>query len=254
MKFEVIKRCTASEVVADRILFQLRSKNLKPGEKLPPERDLVKMFGVGRSSVREAVKALSAMGYLQVIQGRGTYVAKNADSARPRTGDLKKDLNFINMPSLLETRRILECKSAELAAQRADSRQILQIGEAIIEMQKPNQDNRKFLSADRAFHLAVADATENAVIYELVKLLVELVHQTDVAFLAIHDESREKTIESVNNVLFYIRQGDGKMAARFMSDHFDVVTRDLSNFISGDGREADLPEWAKIKKAATARE
>jgi len=253
MKSEVIKRRTASEVVADQILAQLRSKNLKPGEKLPPERALVKMFGAGRSSVREAVKALSVMGYLQVIQGRGTYVAKDADSAKPNTEALIKTLTAVNMHSLLETRRILECKSAELAAQRGDSRQILHIGEAIIEMQKPNQDNRKFLSADKAFHLAVADAAENPLIYELVKLLVELVHQNDTAFPATHKESREKTIESVNNVLFYVRQGDGKMAARSMSDHFNVITRDLPDIISDDGRRAELSDWAWMKKTATVR-
>ncbi len=244
MKFDLIKKKSASEIVANRILSQLRSRDLKPGEKLPAARNLAKMLGVGRSSVREAVKALSAMGYLKVIQGKGTYIAENTHSAKPDTEALKKTVTVVNMHSLLETRRILECKAAELAARRGDSRQILQIGKAIIEIQKPNQDNQKLLSTDKAFHLAVADATGNTVLYELIKLLVELVHQNDIMILAMHNESREKTIESINNILFYIRQGDDKMAARSMSDYFDEITRDLPDIIPDDIGTAELSQWA----------
>ena len=254
MKFEVIKKRTASEIVADQILIRWRSMDLMPGEKLPAARDLAKMFGVGRSSVREAIKALEVMGVLQVIQGKGTYVAQNTDTAKPDTEALRKTLAVVNMHSLMEARQILECKSAELAAQRADPRQILHIGEAIIKMQKPNQNDQTFLSADRAFHLAVANGAENPVIYELIKLLVTLVHENDVKFLAMHDRAREKTIDSVNNVLFYIRQGDGKMAARSMSDHFDVVTHDLPHLMSGDKMKTDVPEWVRTQTATSVSE
>ena len=254
MNFAVIKKRTTSEIVADQLLGQLRFMELKPGEKLPAARDLAKMFGVGRSSVREAIKALDAMGVLQVIQGKGTYVAQNIDSAKPDTETLKKTLAAVNIHSLLEARQTLECKSAELAAQRANPRQILQIGKAIIEMQKPNQDDQTFLSADRAFHLAVADGAENPVIYDLVKLLVTLVHENDIKFLAMHDVAREKTIDSVNNVLFYIRQGDGKMAALSMSDHFDVVTHNLSHLMSGSTPKTDIQDWVRKKTTAPVRE
>ena len=253
MKFEVIKKRIASKIVADQILAQLRSMKLKPGEKLPAARDLAKMFGVGCSSVREAIKALEVMGALQVIQGKGTYVAQNTDAPKLDTEALRKTLAVVNMHSLLEVRQALECKSAELAAQRADPGQILNIGEAIIEMQKPNQDDRTFLSADRAFHLAVANGAENPVIYELVKLLVTFVHENDVKFLAMHHEAREKTIDSVNNVLFYVRQGDGKMAARSMSDHFDVVTCDLPHLMAGGTTKTNIPEWVRVQTATPVR-
>ncbi len=254
MKFEVIKKRTASEIVADQILIRLRSMDLMAGEKLPATRDLAKMFRVGRSSVRGAIKALDAKGILQVIQGKGTYVAKNIDSAKVGTEALKEKLVVVNMHSLLEARQILECKSAELAAQRADPRQILQIGEAIIEMQKPNQDDQTFLSADRAFHLAVADGAENPALYELVKLLLSLVHENDENFLTMHDGAREKTIDSVNNILFYIRQGDSKMAARSMSDHLEVVSHNMSHLMSGSTPKTDIPEGVRKETAAPVKE
>jgi GntR family transcriptional repressor for pyruvate dehydrogenase complex len=73
MPFKAIEKSTASRMVVEQILDSLKTGEFSPGEKLPFQMNLADMFEVGRSSVREAVKALDFMGYLEVIQGRGTF-------------------------------------------------------------------------------------------------------------------------------------------------------------------------------------
>ena len=74
MSFTTIKRESTLEVIVQQIKDQIKKGILKPGEKLPSERELASLLGVSRTSVREAIKALSFSGYLEVIQGKGTYV------------------------------------------------------------------------------------------------------------------------------------------------------------------------------------
>lgn len=78
MKFALIQKNKAPVMIVRQILMSLETGEIKPEEKLPPERELAKMFGVGRSSVREAIGVLVVMGFLEVIQGKGTYVRKDA--------------------------------------------------------------------------------------------------------------------------------------------------------------------------------
>jgi len=74
MAFEVIRRNKASEMVAEQIIEQINSGELTPGSQLPSQRELSELLGVGRSSVREAINALAVIGYLEVQQGKGTFI------------------------------------------------------------------------------------------------------------------------------------------------------------------------------------
>ena len=74
MSFTTIKRESTLEVIVQQIKDQIKKGILKPGEKLPSERELASLLGVSRTSVREAIKALSFSGYLEVIQGKGNNV------------------------------------------------------------------------------------------------------------------------------------------------------------------------------------
>ena len=76
MVFEAVRRNTAPEMVVEQILHKISTGELPPGTRLPAQRDLAVSFGVGRSSIREALNALAVMGYLDVQQGRGTFIAE----------------------------------------------------------------------------------------------------------------------------------------------------------------------------------
>ncbi len=82
MVFEAIRKATAPEMVVAQILNKLKKGDLKPGGQLPSQRELAQLLGVGRSSVREAVNALTVMGYLDVRQGKGTFIRQELPAFR----------------------------------------------------------------------------------------------------------------------------------------------------------------------------
>lgn len=222
VNFESIKKKTASQIVADRIMVQIQSKALAPGQKLPAEREMAEMLGVGRSSVREAVKALTVIGYLYVQQGKGTYVSLDTYSKEISVRHFMESLDVADINSLLETREVIECQVVALAAGRANAKHILQIGEAIIRMQQQDLSPNDFLNADREFHFALAVAADNIVLYEMVKLLIEQVQQHDENYITDSWDGRQKTIASANNLLMHIRRNDPKKAAEEMCRHLNI--------------------------------
>lgn len=107
-----------------QILKSTESGELKAGGKLPAQHQLIKMFGVGRSTILEATSTLSMLGYLQSIQGKGCYVLEDLDS-RKATGLELRDLQAaIDLLDLMGGREILKCNAGRVASQRADAEAI----------------------------------------------------------------------------------------------------------------------------------
>lgn len=90
MAFKTIRKSSAPEMVAQQIVEKIADGELSPGVRLPSQRELAKMLGVGRSSVREAINALMVMGYLEPIQGKGTFIR----DVLPETGSGLEKLNI----------------------------------------------------------------------------------------------------------------------------------------------------------------
>ena len=100
MQIELIRADSAPEKVVKQILKNLETGNMQPGEQLPTQEKLAEIFGVGRSSIREATNALAIMGYLKIIQGKGTFISEKlpADSsARVSDKDFLADANLFNL-------------------------------------------------------------------------------------------------------------------------------------------------------------
>ena len=119
MNYRSIQRRSAAEQVMKEILNSITEGSLKPGDKLPTERELAKMFGVGRSTVREAVSALAVIGYLEVVQGRGTFLRADVETTKKAHFDFSDIQVAANIIDLVEVRAILECNAVKLAAQCA---------------------------------------------------------------------------------------------------------------------------------------
>jgi GntR family transcriptional repressor for pyruvate dehydrogenase complex len=123
--FEAIRKSiTAPEIVVEQILTKLQSGEIATGARLPSQRALAQSFGVGRSSMREALNALAVMGYIDVQQGRGTFIAQQLPDATPPVSKLQAALKAGSLLDVIELRETLECKAAELAAERSDSRHL----------------------------------------------------------------------------------------------------------------------------------
>jgi GntR family transcriptional repressor for pyruvate dehydrogenase complex len=238
MQFETIRKPSAPEMVAEQILAKIRSGELAPGGRLPAQRDLAAMLGVGRSSVREAINALVVAGVLQAVHGRGTFVTQ---ASRSDAGllKLKAALGAGSLLELMEARELLECKTAALAAQRADEVQIRDLHEVLAQLAGGHADYAHFLQADLQFHFRLAEATGNCVICELTKLVLDKVvaQHRELRTGRLSKDYRDQSIDTARRVVAAVEQGDSAAAARWMATHLNAIRRELTEILVNDDIE-----------------
>jgi GntR family transcriptional repressor for pyruvate dehydrogenase complex len=222
LMFKPVKHTKISDEIVNQVRSLISEGTLKPGDQLPPERELIKQFGVSRPTLREALKSLIAMGFLQVNQAKRTFVRSITSEKMedPLSRLIKTDTQKIF--DLIEVRKGLEAWSSFYAAQRATEDDIKQIGSIIKEMEAAFEKGRSWEKEDADFHLAIAQATHNTVqthimstIYEILKESVakvftdrskikKLIEQHCRIFNAIKnhatDKARERTLEHLNYV------------------------------------------------------
>ena len=232
MKFQKINKTTSSEIIVEQVLDQIRDGSLEPGQKLPPERELAQMFGVCRSSVREATRALTLMGYLDVYQGKGAFLKDVLPDESLSADRLNHALSAVDSLDLVDIRNVLECKAAALAAERADSSQKAAIDRAVMRMSGYVNEKAAFYKADLEFHQALAQASNNAVLIEMMNLLwTKIVHDRD-DFLGFLGEKPE-CLKTAQEVAAAVQANDREGAVRAMTDHLNVVSADISGTLKG---------------------
>jgi GntR family transcriptional repressor for pyruvate dehydrogenase complex len=231
MAFEVIRRNKASEMVAEQIIEQINSGELTAGSQLPSQRELSELLGVGRSSVREAINALAVIGYLEVQQGKGTFI--RIPEQDPSIARLQSALEASSLLGLKEVQVLLECRSAELAAERVEENQILRL-KAIIEKMKSCKDNHPaFQLADLEFHTTLAEFSENTVLSEMINLVIISVDsrysafETDRLSTAFIDD----TIYSFEKLVESLEQKDGEQASKWIQYHVNLVLKEFKNIL-----------------------
>jgi GntR family transcriptional repressor for pyruvate dehydrogenase complex len=244
MNFQPIHRTTTPEMIVQEILRRVKAGELKPGDKLPPERDLTKMFGVGRSSVREAIVALVLTGYLEVIQGKGTFLKNAHPSAALPNSKLQDVLAAENILDLMELREILECNMAKLAAERANSRRIRLMKKAVAKMKNHKNDIKRFYRADFDFHIALAEAADNRVTNEIMRVIVEKAHEHYMQFMPDTLCEPDKAIRTAEEIVEYLEKGDARGAANRMRSHLNLVRAELKCMV---------PEVKKSKRRGTGK-
>ncbi len=220
--FKRIKHIRVSDEIVNQLKSLISEGILKPGNQLPPERELIKEFGVSRPTLREALRSLIAMGFLEVKQTKRTFV-KSVISERmqdPISFLIKTDTQKIF--DLIEVRKAMEAWSAFHAAQRATQEDIKQLESTIEEMKAAYEKGRSWEKEDADFHLAIAQATHNTIqthimstIYDLLRESVarvftdrvkvkKLLHQHYRIFTAIKNHSAEKARERTLEHLDYV--------------------------------------------------
>lgn len=168
------------EKIVEQIESHILGGQLQPGDKLPSELELARQFGVSRTAVREAMKALSHKGLIEVSAGRGTFVTDNIPKVmRSTLGMLKMGLDE-GTSHLTEVRAILEPEIAALAASRRNEEQISAMAEAYAAMDASAQeeDIDAFIESDLDFHLALAEAAQNPIIPILIDSIVDLLRES----------------------------------------------------------------------------
>ena len=232
MKVQKIKKNLTSEMVIEEILKNLKSGDLKPGDRLPTEREMTRMLGVGRSSIREAVKGLVLMGYLEASQGKGTFVRSDAPDGNLSYDSLQNIMAAENILDLMELRHIIECKAVGLAAVRADTADMGRIVQALDQMKACRQDPKAFYVPDFNFHMAIAEATHNKMVCEIMRLIVEKAHEQYGKFFPDELCPPEQAVQTAEQIVKSLSKKDGQRATRYMREHLNLVDVELKRVMS----------------------
>jgi GntR family transcriptional repressor for pyruvate dehydrogenase complex len=220
--FKSVKHTKVSEEIANQIKQLILDGKLKPGDRLPPERELIKQFGVSRPSLREALNSLVTMGFLEIRQAKRTFVKSIASKLveDPLAQLIKADTQ--KLFDLIEVRKAIETWAAYQAAHKATQEDIKRLFGIFLEMERAFAEKRSWEKEDADFHLAISQATHNTIhahimsgIYDLLRESVGSVFrdQTKVKKLldqhlkiinAIKSHSPEKARERILEHLNYV--------------------------------------------------
>jgi GntR family transcriptional repressor for pyruvate dehydrogenase complex len=217
-----VVRTTLTADICRQMVNNLIRGTWAEGEKIPAERDLCHQLGVGRASLREALKALEIMGMIETRLGDGTYVCKRSDFfSRPLLWAIASG-SEANVRELVEARTLIEVELAGLAAGRAKAGHLKLLSELLEHMVKSKASPRDFVQADVDFHLTIARAASNNILFNALQLIRNLLQVWILAAVAI-DGVPEKACAQHKRLLAAIKEGDTAGARRAMRSHLQAM-------------------------------
>ncbi len=254
MDYKKISQQKISETIAAEVERQLLEGTIKPGERLPSERDLARDFQVSRPSIREAIQLLKSRRLLVTRPGGGTYAeASPGDSLTEPLVDLLAKSPEMGH-DLLEFRHALEGISAYYAANRATDadRKIIQLRFDQFCKAQYNVDSQEEAAADVDFHLSIAEASHNLVLLHVMRNLFDLVHRSvELSFkkLYVDEGGREIIREHHQRIMDAILSGDGEAARDNAHEHINFVKETLDRVTRQEQRnQVSMERLRKITR------
>jgi len=165
-----VNRNSLSDEVVEQIIDLISRGVLKPGERLPSEKELCLRFGVGRTTIREALRSMAVMGILDGRVGEGTFVSGDSRKYLEKALQWGLLIDRKGVNDLVETRLMLESQTAYAAAARATEENLQEIEETLEGMQESLDRPEEHLEHDLRFHLAIARATQNSILFKLLTM------------------------------------------------------------------------------------
>jgi GntR family transcriptional repressor for pyruvate dehydrogenase complex len=170
-KIRPIQKVSIAEEIAKQIMELISSGSLRPGQRLPSERELVEHFQASRPSIREALRGLSIVGVLNARVGHGTSVAVNPGIFMRKVMELGMVTEKPDINNLLEVRIALEVMSAARAARNASEANLNELRDLVTKMKACGTNETQFARIDAEFHVVIAKASGNSLILDLVSMI-----------------------------------------------------------------------------------
>jgi len=227
--YKAVQSSRLYEQIVRQIEESIQKGELSAGSQLPPERDLAKQFGVSRTAVREAIKALQEKGLVDAFPGRGTFVTTGTPNAMRRSLDrLVNSGEEEGRAYLVEVRDILEPEIAALAAERADDEALATMREAVKTMDGAAWDSDVYIEADLDFHLALAEAAGNPIVLSLIDSIVGLLREQRLRIFRV-EGGPDRGQQHHRRILEAIQRRDPQAARAAMQGHLAQVREDSRN-------------------------
>jgi GntR family transcriptional repressor for pyruvate dehydrogenase complex len=227
--YKIVRSSRLYEQIVQQVEESIRRGALKLGAQLPPERELAEQFGVSRTAVREAVKALREKGLVEAYPGRGTFITGGTSySIRQSLDRMMKMGQAEGSAYLAEVREILEPEIAALAAKRVDQEILGAMREEIAKMDAAKKDPDAFIEADLDFHLALAEAAANPIILSLIDSIVGLLREQRMRIFHV-EGGPERGQYHHKRIMEAVEKSDPLGAREAMKAHLRQVREDSSH-------------------------
>jgi len=226
-ELEAIRRNKVYEEVAKQIERLILSK-MSPGEKLPPERELSEMFGVSRSSIRDAIRSLELMGLVEPRQGVGTVVREiSAETlVNPLSNVLVRQRQLVG--ELIDVRKMLEPPLAARAATHASADEIAEMEDILRRQAAKMAQGEVAIDEDSEFHYAIAMASGNSVVLKVLDLLMDLLRATREKALQVEGRP-QRSLGGHRHIVAAIKKRDAAAAQAAMCRHIEEIEQIVLN-------------------------
>lgn len=234
-----IERRKVYELVAERLIEEISAQRLRPGDPLPAERSLSESYGVGRSSIREALRMLESQGLIRSV-GSGAFAV--AEHSNPLNASLALLLTMQDgdLGELFEVRRILEVETAGLAAERRGDADVERMRRALEAMEEGLGSQDRYITGDLEFHQAVVAATGNRIALHVMHAIRDVIRRALISIYQIPG-SPERSNQQHRQVFEAILGRDADLARQRMREHLLRVQREVeASARSGDGRKGEV--------------
>ena len=244
--YKVVQTSRLYEQIVQQIEESVLKGVLKEGDQLPAERELAQQFGVSRTAVREAIKALHEKGLVDALPGRGTFVTNgDSNSMRQSLDRILKSGDSSSAANLVEFREVLEPEIAALAAARADDQAIATMREAVTVMDNARHDADAFIEADLDFHLSLAEAAANPFILSLIDSIVGLLREQRIKIFNVEGGPQRGQVHH-KRILEAMERRDPEMARGAMRAHLEQVRQDSQVSAGSKSSGKHVPAGSKI--------
>ena len=229
---KTIEKASVKDQTLEQLKNYILSGVVRLGERLPSERALADALGVGRYSVREALKVLEAVGLVESRVGEGTFLTTNTGASFGRILGLSFATWGGTIIELLDARKMIEVEAARAAAERATPQEVKLI-ETELKTMRANMDRAQaYLRADFNFHRRIGEASQNAIISQFVSNLIDLLEEV---LRESHSDSLPAQAEGggTHQAIFdAIARGDADAAGDLMRDHIQFSSEVWQTVIS----------------------
>lgn len=211
----------------EQIRDVIKRHGLRPGQRLPAERELVRLLGMSRTSVREALRMLEGLGVVEVRPGRGTFLRADAQGGlRPQGWEEYLSHQRDRVLDILEVREVVDARAAALAARRASPDEISALEDLLREMGKAVQTNdvEALVDIDIRFHSLIARISRNTLLAELASSILHALRDDREATFRLPGRPI-RSLQEHRAILEAIRRGEAEAAERHMRQHVRQVKR-----------------------------
>jgi DNA-binding FadR family transcriptional regulator len=227
VRFTRIARATLPQEIAQELISRIQDGSLRPGDPLPPERELAAQLGVARTSLREALKALALVGIVEVRHGDGTFIATADSTPLLRPLAWRMLLSPARVAEVTHARVLIEGELAAQAALHRDDAALAELEALLAAMEQIVDadpfDAHAFLEADLAFHLAVARAAQCPLLQEILVALRSLLHSFIMRSLELEGRAAAAlAVEHHREIVARVRCSDAEGARRAMTYHLET--------------------------------